>query len=177
MQGAVLAGRFDKRGERSLIGQALTFGRCLVQYRQTYVDQDGLTSNSLKAVLGVFEREFGAEPLARLVANPLLFEKWLQGQQTAKDWSNATFNRYYETGRANFNSARKRKLVTENPFLGFERKPETIKRDTRITTEQERRLLQICELMDAPSPPRRSKLTPERVAEIRKRVSDGETPN
>jgi hypothetical protein len=89
----------------------------LAQYRETYVEQYGLTSNSLKAVLGVFEREFGAEPLMRLVTNPLMIEKWLQEQQAAKRWSNATFNRYYETGRAIFNWARKHKLMYENPFL------------------------------------------------------------
>jgi hypothetical protein len=98
----------------------------------------------------------------------------LQEQQAAKEWSNATFNRYCETGRAIFNWARKRKLVNENPFLAFDRKAETTKRDTRITAEQERRLLDACRLMEVSSPPRHSKLRAEDVAEIRRRVSDGE---
>src|SRR5260370_38887765 len=52
MQGAVLAGTFDKRGERSQIGVTITFDKFLAQYREGYIDQYRVTSNWLKWCLG-----------------------------------------------------------------------------------------------------------------------------
>src|ERR1022692_2490912 len=99
-EGAILGRTFDRRGERPSAGAVFTFAECLTQYRRTYVEQYRLTSNSLEPMLGVLEREFGGESVSALAANPVRFETWLQGQQAAKTWSDVTFNRYYELGRA-----------------------------------------------------------------------------
>ena len=103
-----------------------------------------------------------------------MFEKWLKDEQQRLKWENGTFNRYYEHGHAMFNWAKRRKLVSENPFDALERKPELNKRDVRVHAEQEQRLLAACETLDTPPQSKLTKLTLEMVAEIRQRVDAGE---
>jgi integrase len=175
MVAAVLDHTFDKRGERAaLLNAGMTFGEFLDEYTKRHVEEDGLRSNSVDAYLDVFRAQFGEKKLTALAASPYTFETWLKDKAREKKWENATFNRYYEHGRAMFNWAQARKLVTENPFDGFDAKPENNKRDVRITPEQERALFEALDQLDAPPKCKLTRVTAEMVAEIRARAEAGE---
>jgi hypothetical protein len=158
LQNAVLSGNFDSRAEHPDLQNDLTFKMLLDDYRKQYVEHYKLRANSLDAVLGVFEKRFESEKLTQLSKDPQRVEKWLQDLSGEKNWANATFNRYFEQGRAIFNWAKARKLVSENPFDIVEPKQELNKREVRITPQQEQKLLECCELLNAPPKSHRVKL-------------------
>jgi site-specific recombinase XerD len=175
MEAAVLADTFDKRGERAApLTSGITFSSFLDEYAKRHIEEDGLRSNSVDSYIEVFRNEFGEEKLSALAVDPYVFEKWLKDRQETKKWENATFNRYFEHGRAMFNWARARKLVAENPFDGFSPKPENNKRDVRVTPEQEKKLFEMCEQLDVPPVSKLTKITTEMVTEIRARAETGE---
>ena len=133
-----------------------------------------MRSNSVESYIGVFRAAFGEETLRVLAADPYRFEKWLKGLQQESKWENATYNRYIQHGRAMFNWAKRRKIVAENPFDVLNTLPELNKRDIRITAEQERKLLEACDLLDEPPKPKLIKATPETVTAVRLRAEAGE---
>jgi integrase len=175
MEGAVFANTFDKRGEKAaLLSSDITFGTFLDEYHKRHIQEDGLRSNSVDSYLAVFKVEFGADKLSQLACDPYRFEKWLKDLKESKKWAHSTFNRYVEHGRAMFNWARKRKLVSENPFEAIGLLDEQNERSVRISPEDEQRLLDGCALLDSPPPSKLVKVTPHQVDEIRKRVESGE---
>jgi integrase len=175
LEAAVLNHKFDKRGEQAaLLNAAMTFEEFLDEYQKRHVVGEGLRSNSVGSYIEVFKTQFGEEKLVDLAANPYVFEKWLKDKQEGKKWANATFNRYLEHGRAMFNWAKARKLVTENPFEALAKKAENNSRDVRVSPDQESKLLASCDLLDKPAVSKLTKLTPEMVADIRARAESGE---
>jgi len=175
MEAAVLGKTFDKRGERAhAFGSEMSFSAFLDEYTKRHVEDDGLRSNSVESYIEVYRAKFGEEKLANVAANPFVFEKWLKDAQQENEWENATFNRYFEHGRAMFNWAKARKLVGENPFDVFAAKPENNKRDVRLSPEQEKALFEACDRLDAPPKWKFVKLTVEQVDEIHRRAESGE---
>jgi site-specific recombinase XerD len=175
MHAAILGDSFDKRGERAaLLTGGLTFTKFLDEYTKRHIEEDGLRSNSIDSYIDVYRDKFGKEKLSALAANPYVFEKWLKDAQQENEWEDSTYNRYVEHGRAMFNWAKARKLVSENPFYACEAKPEHNQRDVRITPEQEQKLLDACELLNAAPKAHRIKLTWDTVNEIRLRAASGE---
>jgi hypothetical protein len=171
----VTSGTFNPRGEQTILsGEGMTFATFLDEYETRHVEQDGLSSNSTSAYLAVFRRAFGDQGLVPLSKAPYVWESWLKDTQAEKEWSAASFNRYYQHGRAAFNWALKRKLVAENPFLAFEPKAETARRNVRITQDQEQALLDQCALLGLAVNQKGRKLSPEAVSEIRIRAARGE---
>jgi integrase len=171
---AVDAGTFSPRGERP-VGSATnqTFSAFLDEYIAKHVEGDGLRSNSTVAYIEVLRDVFGGESVERLSKTPHLIEDWLREQATVRKWSAANYNRYVEHGRAMFNWALRRGLVTANPFAVIELRSASGTRERRITRKQEQTLLDSCVLLDR-VPDRARKLTREIVEQVRARVEAGE---
>jgi Phage integrase family len=175
LQSAVNEGRFDPRGEKpAAAGRNTIFSDYLDQYIERHVVQDGLRSNSIYSALGIFRREFGTKTLGFLADTPLIFETWLKDTAERKHWANATYNRYYQLGRALFNKAIRWRLVEHNPFAAFGLKRKPARRKVRITPEQEQRLLDCCELLNRVRKGKPAKLNDEMAAAIRARAKAGE---
>jgi hypothetical protein len=120
------------------------FSGLLDDYITKHVEGDGLRSNSTLSYLEVLRKAFGEESVERLAKSPHLVEDWLQEQAKTKKWSAANYNRYLEHGRALFNWAMRRGLVTANPFLTIAARPTSGARERRITPDQEAALLDSC---------------------------------
>ncbi len=171
---AVDSGTFSKKGERPVgVAGKATFSDVLDQYITKHVEGDGLRSNSTASYLEVLRKAFGEEPVERLSKSVHVVEDWLQEQARAKKWSPANYNRYVEHGRALFNWAMRRGLLTANPFALIPLRPATGTRERRITPEQEKTLLESCALLDR-APDRARKLTRELVDQVKSRVGAGE---
>lgn len=171
---AIDASTFTPKGERP-VGAAAnrSFSSILDDYIEKHVEGDRLRSNSTLSYLEVFRQAFGVESVERLSKSPHLIEDWLREQSTERKWSPANYNRYVEHGRALFNWAQRRELVTSNPFLALQLKSVGGNRERRITPEQEQQLLESCTLLDR-VPDRARKLTADTVADVRRRVAAGE---
>jgi integrase len=174
MESAVFDGTFDKAGERPHTGEdPTTFAQLLDDYEKQHVEAHKLRSDSTKAYIGVFRKQFGAEKLSALAADPLKIEIWLQESEGERKWTPATYMRYVQFGRGLFNWAVKRKKVAENPFAIINPKPGIKERGFRFSAEQEARLLAACELLDEPRKSRLVKVTSALVEEIRERAATG----
>lgn len=186
MRAAVLDGTFDPRGEHPEgISNSTLFSDFLDEYVKQAIQAKGLRSNSINAYIGVFRAKFGNEKLGVLAANRGLWEDWLndcRNRGTVSEdvpakrekWADATYLRYIEHVRRMFNWARRRKLVSENPFEVLDFRPASNRRERRITPKQEQQLLDACDTLDMPAPSRLVKVTPELVTEIRTRAEGGE---
>lgn len=173
-QAAVDAGTFTPKGERPQGAAAnRTFAALLDEYIEKHVEGDKLRSNSTGAYLGVLREAFGDESIERLSKSPHLVEDWLREQETARKWSPANYNRYVEHGRALFNWAQRRGLVTANPFASLSMRSVSGARERRISLEQEQTLLGACALLDR-TVDRPRKLTRAIVDQVKARVAAGE---
>jgi integrase len=183
MDAAVLAGTFNKRGERANEQEqaAIEKGILLsVFLDDIYVPEHKTTQRTgtcSPAVLGyveVFKAELGQEYLRDLSANPDRCRRWLEDRAKARKWEAGSFNRYLAYGKAIFNKARRKKLVADNPFGDMIKRDENNRRENRLSPEQERRLLDACDRLDDPAKSKLIKVDPQQVAEIRRRVGAGE---
>jgi integrase len=148
----------------------MLFSEFLDQYESIHVSRD-LRSNSAANYLQVFRRHFGGKRLGELARDPARWDSWLRSQAAERNWANATFNRYYEFGRARFNRAKKWRLVAENPFESIDRRREAgNQRPVRITPDQERKLLECCEQLNRAPKPHAVKLSWSAVIDIRRRA-------
>jgi integrase len=190
MRSAVLANTFDPKAEHpEAITSTTKFGEFLDEYVRDHVQANQLRSNSIDSYVAVFRKKFGNEPLGRLAANPSMWERWLnecrrrgsidESEQSKNEnsdsrWADATYVRYVQFGRALFNWARRRKMVSENPFDVLELPTVVNTRETRISPAQEEKLLAACGRLDEPPKSKLMKVTPELVVEIRNRAESGE---
>jgi integrase len=175
MDAAVRNGTFDRIGERpEAITNTTLFGDFLDEWLKERAEARRLRSNSLHSYIRVFRTKFGNERLGILAARPAMWERWLNECQAAAKWSDATYARYVQFGRALFNWAKRRKMVPENPFDVFELSELVSTRDKRISETQIRNLVDACASLDEPPKSRLVKVTPELLIEVRRRVEAGE---
>ena len=79
-----------------------------------------------------------------------MFETWLHREREARGWSNASFNRYHEIGRAAFNWAMRKGHAAGNPFRQIDRLSERgNRRRTEITADQEKGLIEALKQLPA----------------------------
>jgi len=160
MRGAILKGEFDPNGKhaRDEVSQ-MSFGKFLDDYERDEVRKKGLANKALPAFLKTIRAEFEQVPFAVVAASPKLVEQWMEGlrhrevplsHNTDKtrtvNWTARTWNAYRTMGVRLFNWARhpKQKLTTENPFVLIDKQKGERHRETRITEEQQERLLAAC---------------------------------
>jgi integrase len=186
LDAAVRNGTFDPRGEHpESITSATPFSDFLDEWVKEHFEAKSLRSDSLLAYVGVFRAKFGNEKLSVLASDPSLWERWLNECRTRgtasedpdrkrEKWSDATYARYVQFGRALFNWAKRRKMVPENPFDVLDTPSVTNNRETRISPEQEQKLFAACDLLDEPPKSKLVKVTPELLAEVRLRAEGGE---
>jgi integrase len=161
VRGAILKNEFDPSGKFSRPdAKAMTFGEFLDQYERDEVEKRGLSNKALPAFLKAIRAEFGSANFALIACAPKAIEAWMEGMRerdvpmsdrTTKTrrvvWSARTWNAYRTMGIRLFNWARhpKQKFTTENPFLLIDKQKGERHRETRITKEQQERLLEVCE--------------------------------
>lgn len=175
MQSAVRTGKFDRRGEHvGFIAATTSFSVFLDDYIKRHVEERKLRSTSLRPCLELFRERFGAERMDLLATNSYEVETWLQDLRVERKWENSTYNRMFEAGRAAFNWAKRRKLITESPFDGLSKLQENNKRDTRITLVQEEALFAACDTLNDLPPSKQTRLTFDIATAIRQRAAAGE---
>jgi integrase len=132
-------------------------------------------------MLGVIERGLGTYTLEQLAGASLHIERWLNKTKKEREWSDNTWNRYYELLSTLFNRATRWRTngvprMAQNPMVAIERKVGTKKKfRVRIEESAEDKLFEACEALNRPQHQPHSKLLNwEKIDEIRKRVSGGE---
>lgn len=172
MRRAIDEGNFDPARERPEDPGQMLLRDLIAKHLEFHVAQ--LRSNTHRYYAAALGEALGSYTLNELARSPLLIETWLRKRAEARCWSNATFNRHYEYGRALFNRAKRWRLVTDNPFTSIERRRDRSQRMRRITPEQEQKLLDACLLLDTEHRPHALKLTQEVVDHIRASAAAGE---
>lgn len=147
------------------------------EWKTHYAEKYDLTSNSLDSMVGVISDELGGFSLEHLAAHPEHIERWLNRMQKERKWSENTWNRYYEQLNTLFNRAIRWKRLKADPMLTIDKRVGSKRKsDVRIEEDIEDRLLAACDDLNRPQhKPHSKRLTWEKVEEIRRRVSEGET--
>ncbi len=172
---------YSAAGEQRSLGSGQRFSDFVKEWRTHYAEAHDLSSNSLVPMLDVLVEGFGTCTLEHLAGAPLDIERWLNAAQKERDWSDNTWNRYYELLNSLFNRALKWKTsgvsrMAANPMASIEKRTGTKKRfETRLEEADEQRLLDACEALNRPQhAPHSTRLDWEKVDRIRKRVAAGE---
>jgi integrase len=178
---AVDAGTFSAEGEPQSLGSGQRMTDFIKEWKTHYAEEYGLKSNSLDPMLGVIDKGLGMYTLEQLAGAELQIERWLNRAQKERNWTDNTWNRYYELLSTVLNRATRWKTngiprLAHNPMLGIERRVGTKKKfRVRIEETAEDKLFAACEKLNRPQHKPHSKLlTWEKVDEIRKRVAEGE---
>ena len=164
----------DCVGQESL-GSGQRLSELINEWRTRYDKKDGLTSNSLGPMLGVIVKGLGTVRLEYLAVHPEYIERWLNRMQTERNWSDNTWNRYYEHLHGLFNRAITWKRLQANPLQTINKRVgATRKCDVRIERAIEDRLLAACDVLNRPQhKPNSKRLTWDNVEDIRRRVEAG----
>jgi len=86
---------FDPAGERPAAGTKDTLSAFITEYQTHYVEEHGLTANSLAAMLAVLsEGKLGGHTLEYLADNSQEIERWLNATGKTREWSDKTWNEY-----------------------------------------------------------------------------------
>ena len=178
---AIDSRRYAPDGEQPYVGTGQRFSDFVTEWKTHYAEEYGLSSNSLDSMLGVLEEGFGTWTLEQLAGASLQIERWLNKTQKERNWSDNTWNRYYELLSTVFNRATRWKTngvprMAQNPMPAIERKVGT-KRKFRVRIEEspEDKLFAACDALNRPQHrPHSQLLTWHKVDEIRKRVAAGE---
>lgn len=173
---------YNSEGEQQSQGSGQRFSDFIKEWTTHYAEEYGLTSNSLKPMLGVVDEGLGAKTLEELAGASLQIERWLNKTQKERHWGDNTWNRYYELLSTLCTRAARWKAngvprMAQNPMPAIERRVGTKKRfRVRIEETAEDKLFAACAKLNRPQHKPHSKLlTWPKVDEIRKRVVDGET--
>jgi integrase len=173
--------QYNPEGEQQSQGSGQRFKDFITEWKTHYAEEYGLTSNSLDPMLGVLEDGLGMYTLEQLSGASLQIERWLNKAQKERNWTDNTWNRYYELLSTVLNRATRWKTngiarLAQNPMLGIERRVGTKKKfRVRLEETAEDRLFAACDKLNRPQHKPHSKLlTWEKVEEIRKRVAEGE---
>jgi len=168
-------------GEEQSLGSGQRFSEFVKEWRTHYAETYGLSSNSLVPMLDVLVEAFGNSTLEHLAGAPLDIERWLDRAQKEREWSDNTWNRYYELLNTLFNRALKWKTAGKprmamNPMASIEKRTAEKKRfETRVEESDEQALLDACDALNRPQHTPHSKLlTWEKVNELRERAASGE---
>lgn len=169
---AVDAGSFSPEGEQQSLGSGQRLREFIKEWQTHYAEKYDLTSNSLDPMLGVISEGLGSFTLEHLCAHPEYIERWLNRMQKERNWSENTWNRYYEQLRSLFNRAIKWKRLKSNPVQTIDKRVGASRKfDVRIEEDVEDRLLAACDALNRPQhKPHSKRLTWENVEEIRRRV-------
>jgi integrase len=172
---------YSPAGEQQSLGSGQRFSEFVKEWQTHYAEAYGLSSNSLDPMLGVLVDGLGTYTLEQLAGASLQIERWLNKSQKERNWSDNTWNRYYELLSTVLNRATRWKTngvarMAQNPMLGIERRVGAKKKfRTRIEEAAEDKLFAACEKLNRPQHKPHSKLLNwEKVEEIRKRVTEGE---
>lgn len=132
-------------------------------------------------MLAVLADGFGTQTLEHLAGAPLQIERWLNTAQKEREWTDNTWNRYYELLTSIFNRAVKWKTsgvsrMAVNPMAAIEKKTGTKKKfETRLEEPAEQALIAACDKLNRPQhQPHSRLLTWDIVTELRRRVAEGE---
>jgi integrase len=155
-------------------GQSLS--EFIEEWQTHYAAKYGLKSNSLSAMLAVISTGLGRLDLEHLAEHPECIEEWLDWMQAEREWSDNTWNRYYELLHSLFNRAIERRRVRTNPLKMIDKRLGAPRRFVcRIEKDIEHRLLAACHALNRPQhKPHGKRLTWEKAKEIRHRVEAGE---
>lgn len=87
---------FDPTGERAPLGAAdHTLSALITEYKTHYVEEYGLTANSLNDMLNVLSKSpLGGRSLEQLAEGGKEITDWLREKGKQKKWSNKTWNEY-----------------------------------------------------------------------------------
>ena len=172
---------YNSEGEQQSQGSGQRFSDFVQEWKTHYAEEYGLTSTSLDPMLGVIKEGFETCTLEHLSGASLQIERWLNKAQKERNWTDNTWNRYYELLSTLFNRATRWKAngvprMAQNPMLAIERRVGTKKKfRVRIEETAEDKLFAACDTLNRPQHKPHSKLlTWPKVEEIRKRVADGE---
>src|SRR5207247_10507436 len=129
-----------------------------------YGDEYGLASDSLRPMLGVPKKGRGSFSLAQRAGDPLLIERWLNKTQKERNWSDNTWNRYYQllsticVRAVRWKTGGVGRMAT-NPMTSIERRVGAKRKfNVRLDETVEDRLLAACELLNRPQHRPHSKL-------------------
>ena len=127
------------------------------EWKTHYAEEYGLTSNSLDPMLNVLTEGFGTFTLEHLAgasaADRAVAES---GRQKERNWSDNTWNRYYELLSTLFNRATRWKTngvprMAQNPMTAIERRVGTKKKfGVRIEETAEDKLFAACDALNRP---------------------------
>jgi integrase len=181
LKAAIDSKAFNPEGEQQSQGSGQRFSEFIKEWKTHYAEEYGLSSNSLNPMLGVVDRGLGTKTLEELTGASLQIERWLNKTQKERNWTDNTWNRYYELLSTLFNRATRWKAngvsrMAQNPMPAIERRVGTKKKHrVRIEEAAEDRLFAECAKLNRPQHKPHSKLlTWPKVEEIRRRVVDGE---
>lgn len=169
--------RYSPEGEQRSLGSAQTFKTFTQEWRRHYAEEHGLSSNSLEPMLGVLDDMFGTWTLEFISGAAREIERRLNKEAEEREWSDNTWNRYYELLSTVLNRARKWKVLSINPLESIDRRVGSRGEllEVRIEEDVEKRLLDACSELDRPQHrPHSRLLTWEKVDEIRAAVAGGE---
>jgi integrase len=173
---------YDAEGEEESQGSGQRFSEFIKEWKTHYAEEYGLSSTSLKPMLGVVERGLGTNTLEELAGASLQIERWLNKMQKERHWSDNTWNRYYELlstlcVRATRWKANGVPRMAQNPMTAIERRVSAKKKfRVRIEEPVEDQLFAACDKLNRPQHKPHSKLlTWPKVEEIRRRVLEGES--
>ena len=172
---------YSPDGEEQSQGSGQRFSDFIKEWTTHYAEEYGLSSNSLKSMLGVVDEGLGTKTLEELAGASLQIERWLNKMQKERLWSDNTWNRYYELLSTLCNRATRWKAngvprMAQSPMPGIERRVGAKKKfGVRIEESVEDKLFDACAKLNRPQHKPHSKLlTWPKVEEIRTRVAAGE---
>src|SRR4051812_8932422 len=155
---------YDAEGEEESQGSGQRFSEFIKEWKTHYAEEYGLTSTSLKPMLGVLERGLGTKTLEELAGASLQIERWLNKTQKERHWSDNTWNRYYELLSTLFNRAARWRAngvprMAQNPMPAIERRVAPKKKfGVRIEESVEDKLFAACDALNRPQHKPHSKL-------------------
>jgi integrase len=181
LKAAVDKGTYSPDGEQRSLGSGQRFSEFVKEWQTHYAEPHDLTSSSLSPMLDVLVKGLGTHSLEHLAGAPLQIERWLNKAQIDREWSDNTWNRYYELLTSIFGRAVKWRTggvsrMAVNPMTAIEKKTGAKKKfETRLEEDLEKALIAACDKLNRPQHQPHSKLlTWEKVNDLRRRVAEGE---
>ncbi|MEO7888860.1 MAG: site-specific integrase [Vicinamibacterales bacterium] len=181
LRAAIDEHRYDPAGEERSLGSGQRFSEFVKEWQTHYAEPHNLTSTSLASMLDVLSTGLGVHTLEHLAGAPLQIERWLNKAQKDREWSDNTWNRYYELLTSIFNRAVKWRTggvsrMAVNPMTAIEKRTGAKKKfETRLEEDVEKALIDACDQLNRPQhQPHTKLLTWEKVHDLRRRAAEGE---
>ena len=172
---------YDPEGEQQSQGSGQRFSDFIKEWTTHYAEEYGLSSNSLKPMLGVVDKGLGTKTLEELAGASLQIERWLNKAQKERHWSDNTWNRAYELLSTLCTRAARWKAngvprMAQNRCQGSNGALARRRSSAcGLRKPVEDKLFAACDTLNRPQHKPHSKLlTWPKVEEIRKRVAAGE---